>query len=137
MCEKIDRAEDRVVIRTGRGPGAIPLFSVVIWDSASRCDLLVDQVDDVQLAVEALLMEEPLGEDTLALEVRPAERGISLCLRHLTNPGVKAALLALQPFQPCEECLLDVRILLESLVDGFSVEETDDGSFAVRMDKWA
>jgi hypothetical protein len=41
------------------------------------------------------------------------------------------------PFQPCEGCLLNVRLLLGSLVDGYRVVETGAHSFAVEMEKRA
>ncbi len=128
---------ESVILRTARGTSALPLLRVVISGLASQQNLLMEQIDDVQFALETLLAEEPSVEGELILEVWPGGDGLSLCLGGLKNASVQAALVAAEPFQPCEDCLLDVRILLESLVDTFSVAETADGGFAVQMDKWA
>jgi len=42
---------------------------------------------------------------------------------------------ATDPFEPCEGCLLDVRVMLESLVDAFSVVESSGDSYGVLMEK--
>ena len=133
----MSQSKESVVLRTERGASALPLLRVVISSLASRQDLLMEQLDDVQLAVETLLADEPEGEGELVLEVWSGGNGLSLCVDGLHNASVRAALLAAQPFQPCEDCLLDVRLLLDSLVDAFSVIDRDEGRFAVQMDKWA
>jgi hypothetical protein len=134
---KVDDSRESVVLRTERGMRALPLLRVVIGGLASRQDLLLEQVDDVQLAVESLLAEEPQGEGEIVLQVWCEDSGLSLRLDGLVNVSVKTALQATSPFEPCEDCLLDVRVLLESLVDTFAVVETPEGHFAVQMDKWA
>jgi hypothetical protein len=133
----VSDSRESVVLRTERGTSALPLLCVVISGLASSQNLLLEQLDDVQLAVETLLAEEPEGVGELVLEVWPGRNGLTLCLDGLVNQSVKAALVASETFQPCEDCLLDVRLLLESLVDTFSVVEKAEGCFAVRMDKWA
>jgi hypothetical protein len=134
---KLSEPKESVVLRTERGASALPLLRVVISSLASRQNLLMEQLDDVQLAVETLLAEEPGGEGELILEVWSGGSGLSLCLDGLHNESVRAALLAGQPFQPCEDCLLDVRLLLDSLVDEFTVIDKGQGRFAVQMDKRA
>ena len=56
-----------------------------------------------------------------------------------SNPSapIKAALLADEPLLPAATHRLDVRLLLESLLDSFSADELPGGGFAVRMDKRA
>jgi hypothetical protein len=134
---KVIDSRESVVLRTERGAPALPLLRVVISGLASSQNLLLEQLDDVQLAVETLLAEEPESVGELVLEVWPGGSGLTMCLDGLMNESVKAALVASEPFEPCEDCLLDVRLLLESLVDTFSVVEKSEGCFAVQMDKWA
>jgi len=110
------------------------MLRVFISGFACRHDLPVDRLDDVQLAVETLLVEEPEGEGELVLEITAAAGGLTLHLAGLRNQGVKAALLATDPFQPGEDCLLDVRVLLDSLVDGYRVLDVPAGLFALEMD---
>jgi len=133
----VSDSRESVILRTERGTSALPLLRVVISGLASRQDLLMEQLDDVQLAVETLLAEEPEGEGELVLEVWPGGSGLALRLDGLMNESVKAALVAAEPFKPCGDCLLDVRMLLESLVDSFSVVDNAGGGFAVQMDKRA
>jgi hypothetical protein len=128
---------ESVVLRTARGAADLPLLRVVVGSLASRSNLKVDQLDDVQLAIETLLAEEPEGARELVLEAWSVDDSLSIRIDGLVNSSVKAALLAGSPFEPCEDCLLDVRLMLESLVDTFSVEENSGGSFSIQLDKRA
>jgi intracellular sulfur oxidation DsrE/DsrF family protein len=126
---------DIAVLRTAGGEGALPLLRVFISGFASRHDLPVDRLDDIQLAVEALLAEEPEAEGDVILEISAVGGGLRLRLDGLRNQSVMAALAASVAFQPCEGCLLDVRVLLDSLVDGYRVLDATAGSFSVEMNK--
>ena len=136
MAEVSD-SPDIVSLRTPGGEGTLPLLRVFISGFASRHDLPVDKIDDVQLAVETLLAEEPETEGELLLEASARGGGLTLRVEGLRNQGVKAALLASNPFQPCVGCLLDVKVLLDSLVDEYRVIDGTTGLFAVEMDKRA
>lgn len=109
---------------------------MVMGGVASRHALPVDRLDDIQLAVETLLAEEPAVGDHLELRVAAAPGSFQVRLAGLRNPGTRRALSPECADGSCEGCLLDVRLLLESLVDGFSVEEVAGGAFAVQMEKW-
>lgn len=134
--EKVGSDRESVVLRTERGMAALPLLRVVIGGIASRQNLNVEQLDDAQLAIETLLAEEPDTEGSLVLEVWCESKGLEFCLGGLVNPRVRCALAA-ESSRQSGEWLLDVRVLLESLVDHFSVEDGAGGTFAVRMSKWA
>jgi hypothetical protein len=131
----VSDSPDIAVLRTAGEGGALPLLRVFISGFASRHDLPVDRLDDIQLAVEALLAEEPEGEGDVVLEVSAIGDGLALRLDGLRNQSVRAALLATDAFRPSEGCLLDVRVLLDSLVDGYRVLDVSDGSFSVEMNK--
>ncbi|OFW57163.1 MAG: hypothetical protein A2133_09035 [Actinobacteria bacterium RBG_16_64_13] len=110
---------------------------VVIGGVASRHDLPLDRLDDLQLAVETLLAEEPEQGGALVLEVSTAAAGLRVRLEGLTNQRAKSALSASDSCRPNEERLLDVRLFLDTLVDGYRVVETTAGCFAVEMEKRA
>jgi hypothetical protein len=133
----VSDSRESVILRTVRGAADLPLLRVVVSSLASRANLNVDELDDVQLAVETLLAEEPEGSCELVLEAWGEDSGLSVRIEGLVNSSVKAALLAGSRFEPCENCLLDVRLMLESLVDGFSIDEDPAGSFSVQLDKRA
>lgn len=126
---------DIAVLRTAGDSRALPLLRVFISGFASRHDLPVDRIDDIQLAVETLLAEEPEGVGDVVLEVSAVGGGLTLRLGGLRNQSVRAALLAIDSFQPCEDCLLDVRVLLDSLVDGYRVLDATAGLFTVEMNE--
>lgn len=132
---EVSDSPDIVVLRTARGGRSLPVMRVVIGGVASRRDLPFDQLDDTQLAVETLLAEESLEGGELVLTVSGSGGAFMVRLDGLHNQSVKAALLATELFRPCAGCLLDVRMLLDSLVDGYRVQETAAGSFAVEMEK--
>lgn len=115
------------------------MFRVVVGGVASHHNLMLDQLEDVQLAIETLLAEEPEGAHELSLEIWGGDQGLTLRLGGLMSSGVRAALQA-SPTSPlpCEGCLLDVRLMLDSLVDAVAIEEQPGpGVFAVRLDKRA
>ena len=130
-------SSDIVVLRTARGSLALPVLRVFISGVASRHDLPVDRLDDVQLAVETLLADEPGGEGDLLLEISAGSGGLTLRLAGLLNQSVRSALLATDLFQPREGCPLDVRVLLDSLLDGYQVMDGENESFVVEMEKRA
>lgn len=129
---------DIVTLRVPRGAKTLSVMRVVMSGVASRLDIPLDRLDDLQLAVETLIVEEPPEGCDLVLEIRPESGGLRVRIDGLTNQSVKAALVAADPFEPCEGCLLDVRLLLDPLVDRFEVVEGEAGSFGVVIDeRWA
>lgn len=115
----------------------LPVMRVLMGGMASRSDLPLDKLDDLQLAIETLLAEEPGTGSELVLELSAAGGAFHVRLGGLENQSVKFALLAADPFQPCENCLLDVRLFLDSLVESYLVIELSPASYAVEMQKQA
>ncbi len=130
-------SSDIAVLRTARGSLALPVLRVFIVGFASRHDLPVDRLDDVQLAVETLLADEPEDEGELVLEIVADSDGLTLRLDGLLNQNLKAALLTTDLFSPRQGCPLDVRLLLDSLLDDYRVLDDSADSFAVEMEKRA
>jgi hypothetical protein len=133
----VSSSRDIVALRVARQGCALPVMRVVIGGMASRHNLSLDRLDDLQLAVETLMAEESPDGNELVLEISTSASGFCVRLDGLENQSVKAALLAGDPFRPSEGWLLDVRLILDSLVDDYRVVETTAGSFAVEMEKWA
>ncbi len=129
--------QDTVTLRIPRGGPALPVMRVLMGGMASRHDLPVDRLDDLQLAMETLLAEEPAVGSDFILEVSKSGDSFRVRLEGLENESVKAALLATEPFRPCGDCPLDVRLFLESLVERYRVVEGACGSYAIEMEKQA
>lgn len=126
---------DIAVLRTARGPVALPVLRILISGFASRQNLPVDRLDDLELAVETLLADEQEGEGELVLQVAAVSGGLRLRLDGLLNQNLKDALLATDLFLPRRGCLLDVRMLLDSLLDDYRVLDADAYPYAVEMEK--
>jgi hypothetical protein len=110
---------------------------VIMSGVASRHDLPFERLDDLQLAVETLLAEEPEQGGDFGLALSMGDGGFTVRLDGLENQSLKAVLLGTGPFRPCEGCLLDVRLFLDSLVDSYRVVEATADPFAVEMEKRA
>jgi len=130
------KSADSVVLRTAKGVQALPLLRVLISGMASRQNLSVEQLDDLQLAVESLLAQEAADGSYVSLEVTRRQDGLGLCLDGLANENVRRALLEPPPPEEGQAFSLDIRTLLESLTDGFTVVEGSNG-YAVQMEKRA
>jgi len=133
-----DKLSDTVVLRVPSSRASIPLLRLVIGGVAARMNVGVDQLDDLQLAVETLVVEERSYVGDLVLEVTVKDRGLFLCLDGLRNQDVRDLLLDdARTRQTSAQPVINVRTLLDSLVDAFAVIDQHDGGFAVQMEKWA
>ena len=103
---------------------------LIIGGIAERVDFAFEEIDDLQLAVERLLVEAgqvgsvklsfEIVEDRIRARVGPlSERAVADALRDGTQrPGV-----------------LTLRRILQTVVDSFGVEEVDGGRIVVRLEK--
>ena len=128
---------DIAILRTARGPVALPLLRILVSGFASRHDLPVDRLDDLELALEVLLADEPEGDGELVLEIAAVSGGLRVRLDGLLNKNLKDALLTNDLFHPRRGCLLDVRMLLDSLLDDYRILDAGAHPFAVEMEKRA
>ena len=128
---------DVVVLRIPRGGGSLPVVRVVIGGVASRCALTVDGLDDLQLAVETLLREEPPAGGGVTLDLCVRDARFRVVLGGLTSPVVLRALSCgpgVQSDTSGPENVL--RMIMDALVDDYGVAEgVKAGSFAIHMEK--
>ncbi len=131
----VSTSQDIVVLHTPRGAQALPLMRVVMGGVASRHDIPLERLDDLQLAVETLLAEETADGGELGLIVSCDAAALTIRLEGLANQALRTALVAPDAFRPSSLCRLDVRLFLDALVDGYQVVGEAGGVFAVEMEK--
>jgi hypothetical protein len=102
----------------------------VLGGVANRLDLRFEELDDLQLAVERLLVEAgPTGPVTFCFELTPG--GIRATVGPLREAVIAEALQGPPP-APAD---LSLRRILEAVVDSFGIQESADGALTVRLDK--
>jgi len=126
---------DRVVLTTPRGNLALSAMRVVTGWMASCHDLPLDRLDDVQLAIETILAEEPATGGDLSLSVLARAGSLHVDLEGLENSDLKAALRSESVFEPSLGCPLDVRLFLDALLDQYDVLNPESRAFGVHMQK--
>jgi hypothetical protein len=127
---------ESVILRAPKSRSSIPLLRVVIGGVAARRSVRVDQLDDLQLAVETLVVEERSYEGDLVLTVAAGEDGLAVTLAGLCNSEVKSLLQDRGAEKPrSAPPTIDVRMLLAALVDAYRVSEDDGERFAVVLEK--
>jgi hypothetical protein len=102
---------------------------LIVGGIAERVDFAFEEIDDLQLAVERLLAEAgPIGTVHLSFEV--GERSIRTRVGPLNERAVADALQS--EIRPGE---LTLRLILQTVVDSFGVEDLADGRIVVRLEK--
>lgn len=119
---------DRVDVRTPAGPDWDPLVRIVLGGIATRVGLGFEELDDLQLAVERLRAECAPGEVSISFEV--SERAVRTRIGPLRE---RARAAALQQDAPTGE--LTLRRILDTLVDSFGIEVSDDDRLTMRLEK--
>jgi anti-sigma regulatory factor (Ser/Thr protein kinase) len=103
---------------------------LIIGGIAERVDFAFEEIDDLQLAVERLLAEAgTVGSVHLSFEV--GENSIRTRVGPLSEDKVARALRDGDP-APGE---LTLRRILQTVVDSFGVDESEDGRIVVRLEK--
>jgi hypothetical protein len=103
---------------------------LIIGGIAERVDFAFEEIDDLQLAVERLLAEAgTIGTVRLSFEV--GANGIRTRVGPLSEHKVAEALRDGEAM-PGE---LTLRQILQTVVDSFGVDESDDGRIVVRLEK--
>jgi hypothetical protein len=99
---------------------------------ADRLNLSYEDLDDLQLAVERLLVEAA-SQDTVRLRIDVVEQGVQVSVGPLAERALADALQG--PDDPPGE--LTLRRILQTVVDSFGVEELEEGGIVVRLVKGA
>jgi hypothetical protein len=108
-----------------------PVIRLVLGGIADRLDLGFEELDDLQLAVERLLMEAG-GQESVRMSFEVTDRAVRTRIGPLEAGAIADALQGPEP-QPGE---LTLRRILETVVDSFGIEEVaEDGQLVVRLEK--
>lgn len=103
---------------------------LVLGGVADRLNMSFEDLDDLQLAVERLLVEAP-SQETVRLRIDVAEQGVNVGVGPLLERTLAEALQG--PDAPPGE--LTLRRILQTVVDSFGVEELEEGGIVVRLQK--
>jgi hypothetical protein len=121
---------DTVELETpvGRDWGAV--VRLVLGGIGDRLDLGIDELDDLQLAVERLLAEAG-AQETVKLAFEISHDGVRA---HIGPLGERAIADALQEPDP-EPGRLTLRRILDTIVDSYGVEHVEEEGLYVRLEK--
>jgi hypothetical protein len=107
-----------------------PVARLVLGGVGDRQNLPFEDLDDLQLAVERLLVEAA-SQDTVQLRIDVVEHGVRVGVGPLVERTIADALQG-PDSEPGE---LTLRRILQTVVDSFGVEEHADGGIVVRLQK--
>ena len=103
---------------------------LVMGGVADRLNLSFEDLDDLQLAVERLLVEAA-SQETVRVRVDVVDGGVRIGVGPLAERALADALQG-PDAAPGE---LTLRRILQTVVDSFGVEEHDEGGIVVRLQK--
>ena len=122
---------DTIELTTPVGRDWDPVVRLVLGGIADRLNLGFEELDDLQLAVERLLLEAG-SQDSVKLSFEVSENRVRTRIGPLRATPLAAALQGPPP-APGE---LTLRRILETVVDSFGVEQVaDDEQLIVRLEK--
>lgn len=124
-----------VVLTVPRGPSALSAMRLMVGWVASCNDLALDQIDDMNLALETLLAGEDQQGGPLELSISTADGVLVVSLEGLQADGLRMNLQAGESFTPSSHWPLDVRLFLGALLDDYRVVDCEAGTFGVSMRK--
>lgn len=107
-----------------------PVIRLVLGGIADRLGLSLEDLDDLQLAVERVVAEAS-SQETLNVSFEITETSVRTHVGPLRERVLAEALQRPEP-PPGE---LTLRRILEAVVDSFGVEETNRGDLIVRLEK--
>jgi hypothetical protein len=120
---------DAIELVTPPGRAWHAVVRLVLGGLADRLGLGFEELDDLQLAVERLLIEAG-AQETVRVSVEVREQGLRLRIGPLRERAIAEALQR-EP-RPGE---LTLRRILQTVVDAFGVDEAADGELLVRLEK--
>ena len=121
---------ERVELRTPLSRDYRAVVRLIVGGIAGTLDFAFDEVDDLQLAIERLLVEAgQKGSVAISFELGP--RSVRTRVGPLRERTIADALQGPPP-APGE---LNLRRVLEAVVDSYGVEDAADGAMIVRLEK--
>jgi len=121
---------DRIELVAPLGAPWEPVVRLVLGGIAGRMNFGFEELDDLQLAVERLLLEAG-SQDTIRLVFDVTDRAIRTHVGPLRETAIADALQGPEP-SPGD---LTLRRILETVVDSFGLELSDSGELVVRLEK--
>ena len=103
---------------------------LVLGGVGDRLNLPFEDLDDLQLAVERLLVEAA-SQETVRLRIEVVDQGVRVGVGPLAERALADALQG-PDGAPGE---LTLRRILQTVVDSFGVEELEEGGIVVRLQK--
>lgn len=121
---------DRIDLVTPVGRAWEPVLRLVLGGVADRLSLGFEDLDDLQLALEQLLVEAG-GDHDVKLSFELGDGAVRAHVGPLREQPIAVALQGPEP-RPGE---LGLRRILETVVDSFGVEQSDGEELYVRLEK--
>ena len=103
---------------------------LIIGGIAERVDFAFEEIDDLQLAVERLLAEAG-SEGSVRISFEVGNGSIRTRVGPLREGAIAGALQG----PPAAAGELNLKRILQTVVDSFGVEESDGGRVVVRLEK--
>ena len=122
---------DTVELVTPPGPEFAPVMRLVLGGIGDLVRLGVEELDDLQLAVERLVFEASNAEKDVRVAVDLEEHHLRLRVGPIGERRVAEALQGPEP--PGGQ--LGLRRILATVVDAFGVEEVGPDGLVVRLEK--
>ncbi len=121
---------ERISFRAPLDGAFRPVVRLIVGGIAERADFGFESMDDMQLAIERLLVEAGSdGQVALSFELR--EDGIRTRVGPLREKGLAEAL----QDGGGPPTTLSLGRILSTVVDSYGVEEVSDGEIVVRLEK--
>jgi hypothetical protein len=120
---------ERIHLEAPVGDDFQAVVRLIVGGIAERIDLGFADIDDLQLAIERLLAA-PNAERTVCLSFEVSEKSIRTRVGPLRESAIARALQ--RDAAPGE---LTLRTVLQTVVDSFGVENGENGTIYVRLEK--
>jgi hypothetical protein len=121
---------ETVELETPVGGDWAPLVRLVLGGIGDRLDFGLDELDDLQLAIERLLAEAG-AQESVTLAFQLSDGRVRARVGPLAETTIAEALQGPEP----EPGKLTLRRILATVVDSFGVEEAGEEGIYVRIEK--
>ncbi|MBU2602147.1 MAG: hypothetical protein KKA32_08265 [Actinobacteria bacterium] len=128
-------ASDTVSLTIPRAQEYLPLFNMLLGGIATRRVLSLEALDDLQLAVDNVILEDRGTTGDLSLAVTLLEEALEIVISPLSDPDLHSTLIEGSVSTEAADRCLDVCLLLSPLVDRYVVHDLDSGTFALELRK--